>query len=144
MPGRDNFHPGSAARRFDQHRSNPPAATGRDTSMNRVHQPNYGGVNFPAFAFPLDRPRAFQFSAQAAKRFHTLRGFDATDLPAKMEGMGFERVKEVFADLIWCGLSDNDRREISIEDARRLMSLSAMIGGLNKLLKAVGPSNAQN
>ena len=112
--------------------------------MRNNLQPNYGKISFPAFKISLGTLRVFQFSRQAAERFRLLHGFDATDMPAKMEAMDFDTVKTTFADLIWCGLSDNDRRVLSIEDARRLMTLSTMIGGLNQLMRTVAASGVQN
>lgn len=112
--------------------------------MNRIHQPNYGGISFPAFSIPLDKPRVFQFSAGAAERFRKLHGYEVTEFQARTEKADFETIKNTFADLVWCAIGDKDRSELSIEDVRRLMTLGAMIKGVSHLVATVDNPGARN
>ncbi|ATC65867.1 hypothetical protein CMV30_19005 [Nibricoccus aquaticus] len=112
--------------------------------MKNNFRPNYGRISFPAFSIPLDRPRVFQFSAQAAERFRALRNFDAADLAVKLNDLTATEAKEVFADLVWASLQDSDRRELSVRDVHRFLTIPSLLRAMNDLIKAVGTAGQNN
>ena len=78
-------------------------------------------IKFPALTLPLDKPRVFQWSLAANDRFKNKTGVEAVALadPANDAGAGIERL----AALVWCGLDNAGRRELTVEAVAGLMTL---------------------
>lgn len=97
-------------------------------------------AHFPMLHVDLDRPRVFQFSMQAAKRFRAIRGFEVSEITSRMGAAPGEAIG-LFADALWCGLPAVARAEITPELIREHLTLPKIMKLLRQLL---GPQTGNN
>lgn len=82
---------------------------------------------FPKWTAFLDRPRSVQYSFAAIKRFRALRGLDIAEAVERLSGLPFEELRREFADLIWVGLDDGDRKELPRERIAQFLTIENML-----------------
>lgn len=96
---------------------------------------------FPLVKITLDRPRVFQFSGAAWKRFRAFHNLELAEIETTF-AKDVRHGLALMADLIWCALPDADREEISREECARRLTLDALLGVVQSMKPA--PNHSRN
>lgn len=85
------------------------------------------GPSFPKWTAYLDRPRTVQYSFAAIKRFRSLRGIGIDEAVERLSGLPFADLQREFADLIWVGLDDRERKELPRERIAQFLTVGNLL-----------------